>query len=76
MSGPGGYYDKMMSGVSPFKGQSLKMADQANNTYTSLNAPAAMMEFQKEMYGVLSEIASNTRTGADTSKQILRATSS
>jgi len=76
MSGPGGYYDKMMSGVSPFAGQSLSMSDQANNTRTNLNSPAAMMEFQKEMYGVLSEIASNTRAGADTSKQILRVSSS
>lgn len=76
MSGPGGYYDKMMSGVSPFAGQSLSMSDQANDTRTSLNSPAAMMEFQKEMYDVLSQIASNTRSGADTSKQILRVSSS
>ena len=74
MSGPGGYYDKMMADVSPFAGQELQISDQATGTRTQYNNPEFMMEFQKEMYNVLSQIAQNTRSGTDATKQILRAT--
>lgn len=76
-SGPGSYYDRMMSGVSPFAGSSLNTNFKGRpGTEVGVGSTADMVEFQKEMYDVLSQIAQNTRTGADTSKQILRVSSS
>lgn len=74
-SGPGSYYNSIMSGVTPSAGTSIT-SGLGDDQKTVSASNAQLIELQQTMAAALSEIVNNTRAGADTSKKLLRASTS
>jgi len=73
-SGPSSYYDSIMSGVTPVEGTKVVDKSDLYNQKTLETSNEKLLAIQEQMVSMLSTIATNTKSGNDTTKKILRAT--
>lgn len=73
-SGPGSYYDSIMSGVTPSVGTEVTTG-LGENRQTVNASTEQLIELQQTMNAALSQIAYNTRTGTDATKKLVRSQS-